>query len=121
MEIEDVHDVESLFDFVVERTNDDGVVARFTQVLNATMIQYHGKFVKRVLTSRGALEVPEAFQQPGDPDLWDSCEAIIHISETENPGFQFALDKRGMIQYCVVRNPGEPIDRLGAPPGTMIH
>lgn len=121
MEIEEVVNLDDLLDYVNEHMEDDATIARFTQVLQMTLMRFNGRYFKRVYSTRGLMTVPEQYRQAGEPEQWDSCELILHISEFENPGFQFALDSKGIIQYCVVRDPAEPIDRLGAPPGTTLH
>lgn len=121
MEIEDVVDLNDLLDYVNEHMVDDAMAAQFTRVLQMTLMKFNGRYLRELYSTRGLMEVPEEYRQPGDPAQWESREIILHISEFENPGFRFALDSKGFIQYCVVRDPAEPIDRLGAPPGATLH
>lgn len=121
MEIEEVVSINDLLDYVNEHMLDEAMVAKFTHVLQMTLMRFNGRYLKDLYSTRGTMEVPENYREEGDPAVWDTREIILHISEFENPGFRFALDSKGFIRYCVTRDPAEPIDRLGAPPGATLH
>jgi hypothetical protein len=120
MEIEEVSSLDDLFDFVREHTLDENAVASFMRLLHLSLMPFRGRYM-RIFTTRGMLDIPQAFRAPGVPAQLEGVEVIFNVGEFENPGFRFGLDAKGVIQYCIGRNPREPLDRFGAPPGSTIH
>lgn len=120
MEPQDVGDIDDLFEFVRENTPGEDDVARFGVALNQVMMPYQGCYMV-LKYAEGEMTLPPYARRPGEPDTVKAAEFIFHISEFENPGFRFGLDKHGQILCCVARDPDAPLDSCGAPKGATIH
>jgi hypothetical protein len=120
IQIEEITDVQQLYEFVRERTPSEQDVARFAAVVQETLMQYMGRSMVIHSTS-GEMEIPDYARKPGGPAKFKTYELIFHINEFANPGFRFAVDEHEQIQYIVTRDPDAPLDAAGPPTGTTIH